>query len=81
MTAPWAGWEPPRLDGLAPRVAALLTLALLPLGLIAVTQTREIQQETEGRAALSLLGLTEQGAADLQRSIERALGAAEAGDG
>ena len=71
-------WWRPRLDGLAPRVAAFLTIALLPLGLIALWQTREFQNESERRAELSLLALTEQGAAGVQTAIERALGAGEA---
>jgi two-component sensor histidine kinase len=71
-------WYRPRLDGLAPRVAAFLTIALLPLGLIALWQTREVQNESERRAELSLLALTEQGAAGVQSAVERALGAAEA---
>jgi hypothetical protein len=45
----------PWLDGLAPRVAAFLTIALLPLGLIALYQTREFQEENRARAELSLL--------------------------
>ena len=71
-------WYRPRLDGLAPRVAAYLSLALLPLGLIALYQTREYQEETEERAELSLLALTEQGAAGVGTAIERAIGAGQA---
>lgn len=67
-------WRP-RFDGLAPRVAAYLSLALLPLGLIALYQTREHQQESEGRTELTLLALTEQGAAGVGSAIERAIGA------
>ena len=33
MTRPRSPWSPPWLDGLAPRVATFLTIALLPLGL------------------------------------------------
>ncbi len=66
-----------RFDGLAPRVAAFLSLALLPLGLIAVYQTREFQRETETRAELSLLAITAQASAPVQQAIERALGTAE----
>ena len=78
MTGSERPWYRPRLDGLAPRVAAFLTIALLPLGLIALWQTREVQNESERRAELSLLALTEQGAAGVQSAIERALGAGEA---
>jgi two-component sensor histidine kinase len=55
----------------------MLTVALLPLGLIALYQTREFQRETERRTSLSLLAVTGQSAAGLQQAIERALGAAE----
>ena len=69
-------WPRLRLDGLAPRVAAYLSLALLPLGLIALYQTREFHQETEARAELSLLALTEQGTAGVEQVLKEALGAA-----
>ncbi|TNC52908.1 sensor histidine kinase [Rubellimicrobium rubrum] len=78
MTEAPRPWFRPRLDGLAPRVAAYLTIALLPLGLIALYQTREFQRETERRSELSLLGLTEQGATGIGQAIEQALGAGEA---
>ncbi|MBP1804553.1 sensor histidine kinase [Rubellimicrobium aerolatum] len=71
-------WFLPRLDGLAPRVAAFLSIALLPLGMIALWQTREFQRETVARAELSLLALTEQGAQGVGQAIEQALGAGEA---
>ena len=63
MTNGGRPWFLPRLDGLAVRVAAFLTLALLPVGLIALYQTREFQQETQERAGLTLLALTAQGRA------------------
>ena len=66
-------WPRLRLDGLAPRVAAYLSLALLPLGLIALYQTREFHQETEARAELSLLALTEQGTAGVEQVLKEAL--------
>lgn len=69
-------WQGLRLDGLAPRVVAYLSLALLPLGLIALYQTREFQHETEERAELSLLALTEQGTATVEQALKEALGAA-----
>ncbi len=72
---PWFGL---RLDGLAARVVAYLSLALLPLGLIALYQTREFQRETEDRAELALLALTEQRAAGVGSALERALGVGEA---
>jgi two-component sensor histidine kinase len=65
-------------DSLAVRVTALLSLALLPLGIMALGQARSFQQETEQRARLSLLAVTAQAAAGLEREIVRAQGAAEA---
>lgn len=64
--------------GLAFRMLLFLTLALLPFGLIAVVQTREIVRQAESNAELSLLALTDQ-AASAERSIfQEAFGAAEA---
>ncbi|TNC73860.1 sensor histidine kinase [Rubellimicrobium roseum] len=77
MTETPRPWWRLRLDGLALRVATFLTIALLPLGLIALWQTREYQRETERRAELSLLAVTEQGAAGVAQLIERARGAGE----
>lgn len=65
-------------DGLAPRLAALLTVALLPLGLIALDQTRGLSEEAGRRAVLSLLSRTREAAAPVQHAVERALGATEA---
>lgn len=73
-----AAWARPRLDGLAVRVGAFLTVALLPVGLIALYQTREFQQETQERAGLSLLAATASQASGVQQALERALGAADA---
>lgn len=64
-------------DGLAPRLAILLTVALLPLGLIALDQTRGLSEEAGRRAVLSLLSRTRDAAAPVQQAVERALGAAE----
>ena len=64
--------------GLAFRMLLFLTLALLPFGLIAVFQTREIVRQAESNSELSLLALTDQ-AASAERSIfQEAFGAAEA---
>ncbi len=67
-----------RGDSLALRVIAFLSLALMPIGLIAIYQTREFQNEAIQRAELSLLALTERAASLEQQTIERAFGAAEA---
>ncbi len=78
MTEAPRPWWLPRLDGLAPRVAAYLSIALLPLGLIALYQTREFQEETEERSELTLLALTEAGASKVEQAIKEAIGAGEA---
>ena len=58
------------------QLVALLTLALLPLGSIALFQTNQVAAEVDRTAALSLLGLTERAARSEQVLIERAVGAA-----
>ncbi len=67
-----------RRDGLAPRIMGLLSVALLPLGLVALAQTRSFQSEAQERAGLSLLAVTAQAGSGLEREVVRALGAAEA---
>ncbi|MGR3542281.1 MAG: sensor histidine kinase [Hasllibacter sp.] len=60
------------------RVAALLTIALLPLGLIAVVQTRQISEVAQQRAELTLLALTERSVTADRVLTQRALGSARA---
>ncbi|WP_168769207.1 sensor histidine kinase [Yoonia maricola] len=55
---------------------ALLTLALLPISLVALYQTQRIAVEADRTVAASLLGLTERAARTEQLLIERAVGAA-----
>jgi two-component sensor histidine kinase len=57
---------------------ALLSLALLPLGLVALAQTRSFQAVAEERSGLSLLALTARGADGVRSAIEQSLGAGEA---
>ncbi len=57
---------------------AFLSLALLPLGLIAVMQTRALTTEVETRTQLTLMALTREAAADDRQLIQRALGAGRA---
>lgn len=57
------------------RVTVLLSLALLPIGLIAVAQTHRVTEEARARAASSLLALTEQAANRERQAIQRAYGA------
>ncbi len=64
--------------GLVLRVVAFLTIALMPIGMIALFQTIEYQRETSRRAELSLLALTAQAGAPVEQTIERAFGVAEA---
>ncbi|MEM1075825.1 MAG: histidine kinase dimerization/phosphoacceptor domain -containing protein [Pseudomonadota bacterium] len=64
--------------GLAFRMLLFLTLALLPFGLIAVFQTREIIQQADSNVELSLLALTDQATSREQTVLQQAFGAAEA---
>ncbi|SDE03137.1 sensor histidine kinase [Limimaricola pyoseonensis] len=75
-TARAGGWF--STHGLVLRVVAFLTIALMPIGLIAIYQTAEFQREALRRSELSLLALTGQAAAPVEQTIERALGVAEA---
>lgn len=55
-----------------------LSLALLPIGLIAVVQTRQISDQARANAELSLLAVTERMSAAEERVLQEAFGAAEA---
>lgn len=66
------------VQGLGVRLALLLSVALLPLGLIAVAQTFGVVREAQTRSALTLTALTEHAATPERLLVERALGAAEA---
>ncbi len=61
---------------LSVQLLVLLTLAILPLGLIAIAQTNRVAQEADRSAGLALLGLTERAATAERVLIERAVGAA-----
>lgn len=67
-----------RFDTLGVRLAALLTLAILPLGLIAVLQTYRAIDEARERTSAALLGETLQAARPARSEIHRAVGAAGA---
>ncbi|THD72794.1 sensor histidine kinase [Thalassobius vesicularis] len=58
------------------RIAALLALALLPIGLISVTQTVLLIRESDDRTKASLLALTSEAAAGEEAHIRTAFGAA-----
>ena len=68
---------PRALDGLTFRIGLLLTIALFPIGLIAISLTRQIAQQESQRAETSLLALTAEAAAS-EESFMRA-GATVAG--
>ena len=66
------------MRGLAVRVLFFLSLALLPIGLIAIVQTRQISDQSRASAELSLLAVTEQASGAERRVLQEAFGAAEA---
>ena len=67
-----------RSGSLGIRVAALLSIALLPIGLIAVVQTAQVESVAREREELTYLTLTQRAAARGGRAIERAIGIAAA---
>jgi len=64
--------------GLAFRVLLFLSLALLPIGLIAVIQTKQIADQSQRSAELSLIAVTEQAAGTERTVLQEALGAGRA---
>lgn len=66
------------LKGLAARVLFFLSLALLPIGLIAIAQTTEITTQNRVNAELSLLAVTEQASSAERYVLQEAFGAADA---
>lgn len=68
----------PLSRGLRFRVAALLALALLPIGVMGILQTGYLAREINSRAELTTLGLTNRASFGERQVIERAFGAAEA---
>ena len=65
-------------SGLGARIIAFLSIALIPLGLVAYLQTAQLDQETRARTQLSLADLTEAAMAPERALLTRAFGAAEA---
>ncbi|MEM6304451.1 MAG: sensor histidine kinase [Pseudomonadota bacterium] len=65
------------LRGLAVRVLFFLSLTLLPLGLIAVQQTREVSRQSSDRAELALLAVTEEAAIAEALVLQQAFSAAK----
>jgi len=70
----------PRLRpmGLAARMILFLSLALIPIGVVAYFQTAKLQEETRLRSQLSLVALTEAGALAERQTVLRAQGGAQA---
>lgn len=63
--------------GLRARVTLLLSLAALPIGLIAVFQTARLAETADENAELALLALSDQAVQEERLLIQRALGAAK----
>lgn len=59
------------------RLAAMMSLALLPIGLIAVLQTNSVSNKARENAELAMLGLTEATALNERLLIQQAFGAAK----
>ena len=72
------GWFADATGSLTFRLLAFLSLALLPIGLIAVYQTSIAERDARERAELAILALTEQAARSERDIIQRAFGAARA---
>ena len=66
------------LRGLTVRVLFFLSLALFPIGMLAINQTQQIATQNRLTAELSLLAVTELAATAEESILEDALGAAEA---
>ncbi len=66
------------LNSLRWRMMLMMTLALFPIGLIAVIQTNGLTKSAREAAELSLLLLTEQAALTQRLEIQRAMGSAKA---
>ncbi|MFZ3583259.1 sensor histidine kinase [Loktanella sp. DJP18] len=66
----------PFLHSLPFRVVAFLSLALLPIGLLAVWQTQNLDETLRARTELSLVALTEIAVSGERQTLQRALGAA-----
>ncbi|WP_417255859.1 sensor histidine kinase [Celeribacter halophilus] len=71
------GWRR-YVDGLGVRLAALLSIALFPIGLIAVSLTHQFSNAADDRAKSNLLALTAQAAAGEEGFIRSGFGATNA---
>ncbi|PTQ74917.1 histidine kinase dimerization/phosphoacceptor domain -containing protein [Celeribacter persicus] len=66
------------VDGLGLRIAALLSIALFPIGLIAVSITHQFSEAADERAQSNLLALTSQAAAGEEALIRTGFGSTDA---
>lgn len=66
------------MRGLAVRVLLFLSITMLPIGLLSVFQTRQLSDQTQERAELSLLVITQSMTAANVRLLQEAYGAADA---
>ncbi|WP_299360640.1 histidine kinase dimerization/phosphoacceptor domain -containing protein [uncultured Paracoccus sp.] len=66
------------MRGLGFRLAMLLSVAILPIGLISLMQTLNLSQAAERSAELALLGRTSAAAAGERALLQNALGSADA---
>lgn len=64
--------------GLTFRMLLFLSMALLPIGLIAFVQTQQIADQSQRSAELSLIAVTEQAAEVERTALQEALGAGQA---
>ncbi len=65
-----------RFDSLATRLAALLTLAILPLGLIAIIQTNRLIEESAAKTDAALFGEMQRAARGEREAIQSMVGLA-----
>ena len=66
----------PLLQSLPFRVVAFLSLALLPIGLLAIWQTKNLDDTLRARTELSLIALSEGAVSGERQTLQRAVGAA-----
>lgn len=64
-------------NGLRFQIIFLLTLALLPIGAVAVYQTNRVEEQADQSTRLALLALTARAARSEEKTLERAIGVAE----
>ncbi|MDU8911974.1 sensor histidine kinase [Aestuariicoccus sp. MJ-SS9] len=73
---PWKSLSQILPSGLAARIIAFLSIALVPIGIISFVQTAQLAKETRLRSQLDLVALTETAASSERAAIVRAGGAA-----